>query len=160
GSGLRPAVPDTSHAVGPRVPRRMPEADYTDRLRRCLDYIAAGDTYQANLSHRFAVGLGGRSPRSISRRLREINPAPFAALLELPDVTLVSCSPERLVRISGIEAETRPIAGTRPRGAYTDEDRLLIEDLLMSPKERAEHIMLVDLERNDLGRVCTFGSGR
>jgi len=157
---LRPVLSDTSHQVMPHVTPGMSEADYTDRVRRCLDYIAAGDTYQANLSHRFAVGLGGRSPRSIYRRLREINPAPFAALLELPDVTLVSCSPERLVRISGIEAETRPIAGTRPRGASTDEDRLLIEDLLMSPKERAEHIMLVDLERNDLGRVCTFGSVR
>ncbi|MEK9172825.1 MAG: anthranilate synthase component I family protein, partial [Nitrospirota bacterium] len=120
----------------------------------------AGDIYQANLSHRFSVELGGRSPRSIYRRLREINPSPFSALLELPDVTLVSCSPERLVRLSGTGVDTRPIAGTRPRGSSTDEDRLLVEDLLMSPKERAEHIMLVDLERNDLGRVCAYGSVR
>jgi len=159
-TGLLPVLPDTSPQGLPHVTPGMSEADYTDRVRRCLDYIAAGDIYQANLSHRFAVDLGGRSSRSIYRRLREINPAPFAALLELPDVTLVSCSPERLVRISGPEVETRPIAGTRPRGASTDEDRLLIEDLLMSPKERAEHIMLVDLERNDLGRVCTYGSVR
>jgi len=75
-------------------------------VRRCLDYIAAGDIYQANLSHRFAVDWGGGPPRSIYCRLREINPAPFAALLELPDVTLVSCSPERLVRISETEVET------------------------------------------------------
>ena len=159
-SGVRPVLPDTRPQISPHVTPGMSEADYTDRVRRCLDYIAAGDIYQANLSHRFAVDLAGDSPRSIYRRLREINPAPFAALLELPDITLVSCSPERLVRITGTEVETRPIAGTRPRGASTDEDRLLVEDLLMSPKERAEHIMLVDLERNDLGRVCTYGSVR
>src|SRR3989442_14951553 len=125
----------------------MSEADYTDRVRRCLDYIAAGDIYQANLSHRFAVDLAGRSPRSIYRRLREINPAPFAALLELPDITLISCSPERLVRITGTEGETPPIAGTRPRGASPDEARLLGGGLLMSPEERAEHINLGGLGR-------------
>jgi aminodeoxychorismate synthase component I len=159
-NGLLPVLPDWSPQVPPRISPGMSETDYTAKVRRCLEYIAAGDIYQANLSHRFLVELGGRSPRSIYRRLREINPSPFAALLELPDVTLVSCSPERLVRLSGIEVETRPIAGTRPRGASTDEDRLLVEDLLMSPKERAEHIMLVDLERNDLGRVCSYGSIR
>src|SRR2546428_8189036 len=103
----------------------MSEADYTDRVRRCLDYIAAGDIYQANLSHRFAVDLAGRSPRSIYRRLREINPAPFAALLELPDITLISCSPERLRPVIGAEVATRPIAGIRLPGASTDEARLL-----------------------------------
>ncbi|TLY20813.1 MAG: aminodeoxychorismate synthase component I [Nitrospirae bacterium] len=159
-TGMPPVLPDTSPHGPPHVTPGMSDHEYTDRVRRCLDYIAAGDIYQANLSHRFAVDVGGRSPRSIYRRLREINPAPFAALLDLPDVTLVSCSPERLVRVSGTEVETRPIAGTRPRGASADEDRLLIEDLLMSPKERAEHIMLVDLERNDLGRVCVYGSVR
>jgi len=138
----------------------LTQADYMDRVRRCLDYIAAGDIYQANLSHRFTIDLGGRSPRSIYQRLREINPSPFAALLEFPDVTLVSCSPERLVRLSGRDVETRPIAGTHPRGATPDEDRRLIEDLLMNRKERAEHLMLVDLERNDLGRVCAYGSVR
>jgi aminodeoxychorismate synthase component I len=159
-TGLLPDPPDSSPQVAPCIIPGMSEADYAQRVRRCLEYIAAGDIYQANLSHRFAVELGGHSPRSIYRRLREINPSPFAALLELPDVTLVSCSPERLVRLFGDEVETRPIAGTRPRGASADEDRLLVEDLLMSPKERAEHIMLVDLERNDLGRVCAYGSVR
>ncbi len=159
-NGLLPVLPDWSTQVPPRVAPGMSEADYAAKVRRCLEYIADGDIYQANLSHRFTVDLGGRSLRSIYHRLREINPSPFSALLELPDVTLVSCSPERLVRLSGQEVDTRPIAGTRPRGASTDEDRLLVEDLLMSPKERAEHIMLVDLERNDLGRVCEYGSVR
>jgi len=159
-NGLLPVLPDRSPQVAPGITSGMTEADYATKVRRCLTYIAAGDIYQANLSHRFSVELGGRSPRSVYHRLREINPSPFAALLELPDVTLVSCSPERLVRRAGQEVDTRPIAGTRPRGSSTDEDRLLVEDLLMSPKERAEHIMLVDLERNDLGRVCAYGSVR
>jgi anthranilate/para-aminobenzoate synthase component I len=90
--------------------------------------------------------------------LRDINPSPFAALLEFPDVTLVGCSPERLVRLRGSDVDTRPIAGTRPRGATADEDEQLAEDLLLNDKERAEHLMLVDLERNDLGRVCAFGT--
>jgi len=159
-AGLLPVLPDKSPHVPPRISPGMSEADYAAKVRLCLEYIAAGDIYQANLSHRFSVELGGRSPRSIYHRLREINPSPFSALLELPDVTLVSCSPERLVRLSGTDVDTRPIAGTRPRGSSTDEDRLLVEDLLMSSKERAEHIMLVDLERNDLGRVCAYGSVR
>ncbi len=159
-NGLLPVWPDSHQQNLPLITPGMSEADYGERVRRCLDYIAAGDIYQANLSHRFAVELRGHSPRSIYRRLRKINPSPFAVLLELPDVTLVSCSPERLVRLSGTDVETRPIAGTHPRGVSTDKDRLLVEDLLMSPKERAEHIMLVDLERNDLGRVCEYGSVR
>ena len=134
--------------------------EYHRRVHRLQERIAAGDIYQANLSHRFMVDLGGRSPRSIYQRLRSINPSPFAALLELPDVTLVGCSPERLVRLTGTEVETRPIAGTRPRGENPEEDRRLAEDLLMNGKERAEHLMLVDLERNDLGRVCAYGSVR
>ena len=138
----------------------LSEAAYVERVRRCLEYIAAGDIYQANLSHRFAVDLGGRTPRSVYQRLRDINPSPFATLIEFPDVTLAGCSPERLVRLTGTEVETRPIAGTRPRGGTPDEDRRLTEDLLMNGKERAEHLMLVDLERNDLGRVCTYGSVR
>jgi len=148
---------DASRPLGRMTPG-LTEADYMDRVRRCLEYIAAGDIYQANLSHRFTIALGERSPRSIYRHLREINPSPFAALIEFPDVALVSCSPERLVRLTENEVETRPIAGTRPRGATPEEDRRLIEDLLMNGKERAEHLMLVDLERNDLGRVCTYGS--
>jgi aminodeoxychorismate synthase component I len=140
---------------------------YMDRVRRCQDYIAAGDIYQANLSHRFRMDLGGTSHSRHDRfvaaqdlydRLRRINPSPFSGLLHFEDVTLVSCSPERLVRLQGRRADTRPIAGTRPRGRNEDDDRRLIKDLLSNEKERAEHLMLVDLERNDLGRVCQFGT--
>jgi len=137
-----------------------------ERVTRCQEYIAAGDIYQANLSHRFAVGLGGHSAgtgdeaSSLYARLRQVNPAPFSALLEFDEVSVVSSSPERLVRLNGRLAETRPIAGTRPRGSTLTEDRHLAEDLLTNNKERAEHLMLVDLERNDLGRVCKYGSVR
>ncbi len=142
---------------------------YMDRVRRCQDYIAAGDIYQANLSHRFTVEMDGISDSSRDRliaaqdlygRLRRINPSPFSGLLHFDDVTLVSCSPERLVRLHGRRADTRPIAGTRPRGRDEADDRRLVRDLLSNEKERAEHLMLIDLERNDLGRVCQFGTVR
>ncbi len=149
-------------------------ADYVERVGQCKAYIAAGDIYQANVSHRFTItptesgsGRGAWTPgqenalaRGIYSRLRRVNPSPFSALLELGDLTLVSCSPERLVQLQGRRVDSRPIAGTRPRGALVQEDRRLAEELLTNPKERAEHIMLVDLERNDLGRVCRFGSVR
>jgi aminodeoxychorismate synthase component I len=146
------------HADVSRITAGQTQQEYACRVRRCLDYISAGDIYQANLSHRFELQLGQRAPRSIYRRLTDINPSPFATLLEFPDVTLVGCSPERLVRLQGSDVDTRPIAGTRPRGATAEEDERLAEDLLLNEKERAEHLMLVDLERNDLGRVCAFGS--
>jgi anthranilate/para-aminobenzoate synthase component I len=91
-------------------------------------------------------------------RLRTVNPSPFSALFECNDLCLVSSSPERLVRLNGRLADTRPIAGTRPRGWSLPEDRRLAEELLTNQKERAEHLMLVDLERNDLGRVCRYGT--
>jgi aminodeoxychorismate synthase component I len=145
-------------AADPHIVAGQTQEEYTGRVRRCLDYIGAGDIYQANLSHRFELQLGSRTPRSIYRKLRDINPSPFAALLEFPEVTLVGCSPERLVRLQGADVDTRPIAGTRPRGATGEEDERLAEELLLNDKERAEHLMLVDLGRNDLGRVCAFGS--
>lgn len=142
---------------------------YLDRVRRCQTYIAAGDIYQANLSHRFHCDLPEaartgperfRYELALYRHLRAVNPSPFAGLVRFNDLSLVSCSPERLVRLSGRTAETRPIAGTRPRGTSSQSDRRLVGELLASEKERAEHLMLVDLERNDLGRVCEFGSVR
>ena len=147
-----------SDAVAARITPGQSQGEYVARVRRCLDYIGAGDIYQANLSHRFEVDVENRSARAIYRKLRRINPSPFAALLEFPDVTLVGCSPERLVRLRGSNVDTRPIAGTRPRGANPEEDERLAQDLLLNEKERAEHLMLVDLERNDLGRVCACGS--
>ena len=128
---------------------------------RGLDYIAAGDVYQSNLSR----GWQGRSatpvdPIHIYRRLRAANPSPFAALLRHEDFALLSSSPERLVSIRGNTVSTRPIAGTRPRGATPEADAALIRSLLDNEKERAEHVMLIDLERNDLGRVCVGGTVR
>jgi aminodeoxychorismate synthase component I len=140
--------------------------DYTDRVRRCQDYIAAGDIYQANISHRFTIETHHRAssllhdplPFAQYGRLRNVNPSPFSACLRFDDLALVCSSPERLIRLNGRRVETRPIAGTRPRGKSGEEDRRLITELLASPKERAEHLMLVDLERNDVGRVCEYGS--
>lgn len=151
-------------AVTPDQPRES----YIERVRKCQDYIHAGDIYQANLSHRFTIDLGGLSDApgtrqediglALYRRLREVNPSPFSGLLAFDDLCLVSSSPERLVRLHDRRVDTRPIAGTRPRGRTADEDRRLTEELLTNAKERAEHLMLVDLERNDLGRVCRYGT--
>jgi aminodeoxychorismate synthase component I len=140
-------------------------SSYMDRVRRCQDYIAAGDIYQANLSHRFRVACDTPSLRSALQtdlhaygRVRSLNPSPFSGLLRFERTSLICSSPERLVRLNGRRADTRPIAGTRPRGETPAADRRLAEELRSNEKERAEHIMLVDLERNDLGRVCDAGS--
>jgi anthranilate/para-aminobenzoate synthase component I len=140
---------------------------YLDQVRQCQEYIAAGDIYQANLSHRFTLQppstyLDGRDrqpyEQELYRRLQSINPSPFSGLIHFDDLTLISSSPERLVRLHNRQADTRPIAGTRPRGLDVRDDTRLIGELLANEKERAEHLMLVDLERNDLGRVCQFGT--
>lgn len=141
---------------------------YLERIRRCQDYIAAGDIYQANLSHRFTLDLSNQLSgtdrlayeQALYRRLRAVNPSPFSGLLHFDNVSIISCSPERLVRLADRKVTTRPIAGTRPRGSDAADDLRLVDELLVSEKERAEHLMLVDLERNDMGRVCEFGSVR
>ena len=143
-----------------RIEEDEPET-FLASVRRGLEYIAAGDVYQTNLSR----GWQGRAtppadPVSIYQRLRATNPSPFAALLRHEDFALLSSSPERLVSIRGNTVSTRPIAGTRPRGATPEKDAALIRSLLDNEKERAEHVMLIDLERNDLGRVCAGGSVR
>lgn len=141
-------------------------SSYIRSVQRCQEYIASGDIYQANLSHRFAVSCDAlrreelQTDLSAYRRLRTMNPSPFSGLLRLDTVRLISSSPERLVRLDGRRADTRPIAGTRPRGKTGMADQTLVAELHANPKERAEHIMLVDLERNDLGRVCRYGSVR
>jgi len=136
-------------------------AHFLDAVSRTLDYIAAGDVYQANLSRRWQVrSLGLLDPVSIYERLRSTNPSPFAALMQYRGFSLMSSSPERLLSIRGGIVATRPIAGTRPRGTSPETDAALIESLLSSEKERAEHVMLIDLERNDLGRVCVGGTVR
>ena len=133
------------------------QGEYENAVLQAQKYIQAGDIFQANLSLRFQTTTTADS-WSIYRRLQQINPSPFASYWQTPWGTVISCSPERLVQLEGRKAQTRPIAGTRSRGATPSQDRQLERELLTNVKERAEHIMLVDLERNDLGRVCEWGS--
>jgi len=133
---------------------------YLAAIRRAKDYIAAGDIFQVNLSQRFETALA-IPPAELYVRLRQANPAPFAAYLALDDgAAVLSSSPERFLRVVGRHVETRPIKGTRPRGATPEDDRRLAAELLASAKDAAELTMIVDLERNDLGRVCDYGSVR
>ena len=128
-------------------------------VERILEAIGRGDVYQANLSRGwFAHRAAGQSASDLYRRLRDANPAPFSGIARLPGFTLLSSSPERLVRVRGRIASTRPIAGTRPRGDSLATDARLRTELQLNEKERAEHVMLVDLERNDLGRICRGGT--
>ncbi|HEB91945.1 MAG TPA: aminodeoxychorismate synthase component I [Gammaproteobacteria bacterium] len=136
-----------------------PPAPYLSAVQRCKDYIVEGDVFQVNLSRPWRGTLSRDiHPADIYRRLRRHNPAPFAGLALYGDAAIISSSPERLVRVRGDRIDTRPIAGTRPRNTGAQEDRALQDELLTHPKERAEHIMLIDLERNDLGRICIPGT--
>jgi len=146
-------------APGP-VTAGMTREAFTGMVRRAKAYIAQGDIFQANLSQRFACPVPGVDPWRLYCTLTAINPSPFACYLERDDYRVVSSSPERLVAVEGGTVQVRPIAGTRPRGRDAGRDRARGRDLLSSPKERAEHVMLVDLMRNDLGRVCDYGSVR
>ncbi len=130
---------------------------YCAAVRRVLDYIAAGDVFQVNLSQRFTV-QGPFDPLDLYLRLKRRSPAPFAAFLKWNDLAIVSASPESFYQTRGDHIVTRPIKGTRPRGANREEDERLAAELLSSPKDRAELTMIVDLERNDLGRICEYGS--
>jgi anthranilate synthase component 1 len=134
---------------------------YLERVRRGKEYVAAGDIYQTNLSRPWHVELE-RDPDvgALYNRLCAANPAPFAALAQWRGATIISSSPERLVRVEGRRVDTRPIAGTRPRSRRPGDDVAEMAALVEHPKERAEHIMLIDLERNDLGRVCKPGTVR
>jgi para-aminobenzoate synthetase component 1 len=133
------------------------QQQYQDAVRQGKQHIQAGDIFQANLSLRFQTNTT-RDSWWIYQQLQAINPSPFASYWRSPWGDVISCSPERLVQLEGNIAQTRPIAGTRRRGADPASDRALAAELLANAKERAEHIMLVDLERNDLGRVCQWGS--
>ena len=142
------------------VREEEPQA-FLGRVARAQEYVRAGDIYQANLSRPWSVEVAGpvdASAAALYARLRRANPAPFAALAQWRGVAFLSSSPERLVRVAGNRIETRPIAGTRPRSRRPGGDAREIPELVMHPKERAEHIMLVDLERNDLGRLCEPGT--
>ncbi len=131
--------------------------EYLERVRRVRDYIAAGDVYQINLAQRFTADFGG-DPYALYRRLRAASPAALAAYLDCGDFQVLSSSPESFLRLRGREIETHPIKGTRPRGATPAEDDRLKAELLASEKDAAELLMIVDLERNDLGRVAAVGS--
>jgi len=142
------------------APVEAPGEVYMEGVRQAREYIRAGDVFQVNLARAWQAGpLAAPDTPALYDRLRRANPAPFAALARLPDGTeVLSSSPERLLRVRNGDAETRPIAGTRPRSAEAEADRALSDELQRHPKERAEHVMLIDLERNDLGRVCEAGS--
>jgi anthranilate synthase component I len=162
--GPVPRAPMASSAapaggVVPEFSSNMSREQFEAIVRRIIEYIHAGDAFQVVPSQRFSAPAPVE-PFSIYRGLRAINPSPYMYFLDFGDFQLAGASPEPLVKITGRHIETRPIAGTYPRGASEEEDRHRAEELLRDPKERAEHVMLVDLGRNDLGRVCDYGSVR
>ncbi len=156
-------APATGETAGPRgraapvITSNFTRADYLRAVERALEHIAAGDIYQVNLAQRFRVEPAPPFPE-LYRSLRDIAPAPFLACLPLAGGGIASSSPERFFRIEGERIETWPIKGTRPRGATPELDAELAGALRRSEKDRAENVMIVDLERNDLGRVCEIGS--
>lgn len=131
--------------------------EYKKAVNRVREYIAAGDVFQVNLSQRFEADLK-IPPYELYKRLRAVNPAPFASYINFPGAVIVSASPERFLKVQSDLVETRPIKGTRPRGRNSIEDERLAHELTHSTKDRAENLMIVDLERNDLGRVCRYGT--
>jgi para-aminobenzoate synthetase component 1 len=130
---------------------------FEQAVRRVQEYIAQGDVFQVNLSVRQSKPIHVEADE-VYDVLRRLNPSPYMGYLHFPEFQLVSGSPELLVKVKGGEVSTRPIAGTRPRGKNDAEDEALARELIENEKERAEHVMLVDLERNDLGRVCRYGT--
>ncbi|MEW6081526.1 MAG: aminodeoxychorismate synthase component I [Bacillota bacterium] len=158
-------APDSDPWLGPKVSageisRCFTESAYRQAVLKAKEYIAAGDIYQVNVTQRFSAPLK-TTPYQLYRRLRQASPAPFAAYLDCSDdLRLLSSSPERFLLLRDGQVETRPIKGTRPRGRTAEEDRERRRELLASEKDRAELVMIVDLERNDLGRVCSYGTVR
>lgn len=130
---------------------------YLDAIRRIKDYITAGDVYQVNLSQRIETHIDIQ-PHELYKKLRSVNPAPFSGYLTFDDVAIISSSPERFLQVNARHVQTRPIKGTRPRGKDAGTDEIMKQALLSSPKDDAELTMIIDLERNDLGRVCDYGS--
>jgi anthranilate synthase component 1 len=153
----------SSSALAPRSPLEIrsnhTRERFEEQVRTAKEYIAAGEIYQVVLSQRFESDVDAE-PFSVYRALRHVNPSPYMYFIRMGAVSVVGSSPEMLVRVEGVRTETHPIAGTRPRGRTSEEDLRLAEELKRNEKERAEHVMLVDLGRNDLGRVCEYGSVR
>ncbi len=135
------------------------QEQFEQQVRAAKEHIAAGDIYQVVLSQRFEAAVAA-DPFTVYRALRHVNPSPYMYFIRMGSVSVVGSSPEMLVRVEGARVETHPIAGTRPRGRNDEEDMRLAEELKRNEKERAEHVMLVDLGRNDVGRVCEYGSVR
>ncbi|MEX0971736.1 MAG: anthranilate synthase component I [Solirubrobacterales bacterium] len=157
---LRAAVPAPQQAAlaePPRFVSNVERADFEAAVERIVEYVHAGDAFQVVPSQRFSAPAPVEA-FSVYRGLRAVNPSPYMYFLEFGDFQIAGASPEPLVKVQGRRVETRPIAGTYPRGGDEEEDRRLAERLVNDPKERAEHVMLVDLGRNDLGRVCEYGS--
>ncbi|MGQ0796323.1 MAG: aminodeoxychorismate synthase component I [Methanobacteriota archaeon] len=152
-----PSPDDLRVPAEPRPIEPLDPEDYVRTIAQAKEAIADGEIFQVNLSHRVALPIRG-SPREAYERLRTRTPSPFGAYLDAGDHHVLSASPERFLRVRGRDVETRPIKGTRPRGATPAEDRRLAAELLGSEKDAAENVMIVDLERNDLGKVCEFGS--
>ncbi|CAA9485863.1 MAG: Anthranilate synthase, aminase component [uncultured Solirubrobacteraceae bacterium] len=151
--------PDTPPGVQP-VPEfepNMPRADFERMVERIVEYVHAGDAFQVVPSQRWSAKVPVE-PFSLYRGLRAVNPSPYMYFLDFEDFQVVGASPESLLTVSDDRVSTTPIAGTRPRGATADEDAALATELLADEKERAEHLMLVDLGRNDIGRVCDYGT--
>jgi anthranilate synthase component 1 len=149
--GVRPPAP------APAFSANMPRERFEATVARIVEYIHAGDAFQVVPSQRWSAPLG-IDAFSLYRGLRAVNPSPYMYFLDFGDFQIAGASPEPLLTVSGRRASTRPIAGTRPRGATLEDDARIAQELLADEKERAEHVMLVDLGRNDLGRVCRYGS--
>jgi anthranilate synthase component I len=153
----RPAQPPERDRRPPSFESNMTREQFEGNVARIIEYIYAGDAYQVVPSQRWSAPVPVEA-FSIYRGLRAVNPSPYMYFLDFGDFEIAGASPEPLITVSGRKVATRPIAGTRPRGANADEDHRIAQELLADPKERAEHVMLVDLGRNDLGRVCSYGS--
>jgi anthranilate synthase component 1 len=150
-------LPERTTPAAP-VHRTMPDGLYEDAVRAAKEHVTAGDVFQVVLSQRFDLGELGADPFDVYRVLRLVNPSPYLYFLRFPEVTVVGASPEPMVRLRDGTVISRPIAGSRPRGATAADDLRLEGELVEDPKEVAEHVMLVDLARNDVGRVVSFGT--
>jgi anthranilate synthase component 1 len=157
GAVPRPSRPPASDREEPSFTSNMSREEFEAIVARIIEYIYAGDAFQVVPSQRWSAPVPVEA-FSIYRGLRAVNPSPYMYFLDFGDFEIAGASPEPLITVSGRQVSTRPIAGTRPRGATPDEDRQMAQELLADEKERAEHVMLVDLGRNDLGRVCEYGS--
>ena len=152
-----PAIEPTPSRARPTFASNMPREQFEAMVARIVEYVHAGDAFQVVPSQRWSAELDA-DPFSIYRGLRVVNPSPYMYFLDFVDFQIAGASPEPLLTVAGRHASTRPIAGTRPRGGDAAEDALIADGLLADEKERAEHVMLVDLGRNDLGRVCEYGT--